>query len=90
MAEKPHKSHKEEVKIDDMSDMIIKWTSVPIGITTVLVAGSVLNLIGYFLRLKDDLGFDPTKQEFVRWAVAGGYYGGFIAGPILAVLSTRL
>lgn len=65
------KQQKGQVNIDNISDMVMKWTSVPMGITTVLVAGSALNLIAYFLKLKDDLGLDPTQQEFIRWTVAG-------------------
>jgi len=75
---------------EDKTDLWFKWLSVPTAITTLLVAGSVLNLIGYFLVLKDDLGFSPTEQELVRWSVAFGYYGGIFAGPFVNMLGNKI
>lgn len=74
----------------DVHDLRAKWLSLPMGITTVLVAGSVLNLMGYFLKIKDELGFEPFEQELVRWAVAGGYYGGIFAGPLVSILGNKI
>ena len=64
----------ENRELEDIKDLLSKWGPIPFGIVTLLVGGSALNLIGYFLKLKDDLGFDPFEQELVRWAVAGGFY----------------
>ncbi|CAI2363804.1 unnamed protein product [Moneuplotes crassus] len=70
--------------------LLDKWITLPMGILTLLVAGSVLNLIGYFLALKDELWLNPREQEFIRWGAAIGYYAGVLAGPLLRSVGTKL
>ncbi len=74
----------------DIQGMISKWASIPFGIVVVLVAGGALNLIPYFLDLKDQLGFEPIHQEFIRWGVLFGYFGGILAGPIVDIIGTTV
>ena len=88
--DKKSKKAEEEISEQELSSLFWKWLTLPIAITTILVAGSVLNLIGYFLALKDELGFEPEEQEFIRWASAIGYYGGFLAGPFIRVLGNKI
>lgn len=76
--------------VDDMRGMITKWVSIPYGILVVLVAGGAVNLIPYFLALKDDLGLTPAEQEFIRWGVLFGYYGGILAGPLVDMIATTI
>lgn len=76
--------------VEDMRGMITKWVSIPYGILVVLVAGGAVNLIPYFLDLKDDLGFSPAEQEFIRWGVLFGYYGGILAGPLVDIIATTI
>jgi hypothetical protein len=82
------KGHKGEIDTDDVSGMITKWASIPFGIVVVLVSGSAINLVPYFLELKDVLGFSPLHQELIRWGVLLGYNGGILSGPIVNVLGT--
>ena len=84
------RNSKEGREYEDVKDLLSKWAPIPYGIVTLLVGGSALNLIGYFLNLKDDLGFDPFEQELVRWAVAGGFYWGILAGPFIHVLGNKI
>lgn len=76
--------------LDDMKGMVTKWVSIPYGIIVVLVAGSAVNLVPYFLDLKEQLGFTPVQQELIRWGVLFGYYGGILAGPIVDGLGTTI
>ena len=80
----------DEDTMDDMQGMISKWVSIPFSICVVLVAGSCLNLIPYFLDLKGKLGFNVVDQEFIRWGVLGGYYGGILSGPIVDIVGTTV
>lgn len=74
----------------DIQGMISKWASIPFGIVVVLVAGSALNLVPYFLDLKDQLGFEPLHQEFIRWGVLFGYFGGILSGPLVDIIGTTI
>lgn len=76
--------------LDDMRGMVTKWVSIPYGIVVVLVAGSAVNLVPYFLDLKGQLGFEPIHQELIRWGVLFGYYGGIVAGPLVDGLGTTI
>lgn len=76
--------------IDNLQGMISKWVSIPFGIIVVLVAGSALNLSDYFLGLKDDLGFTPLEQQFIKWGVYFAYYGGALAGPFVDLVGTTV
>ena len=87
---KEQKSDFDSKTVDDMRGMITKWVSIPFGILVVLVAGGAVNLVPYFLDLKGQLGFDSTAQEFVKWAVLFGYYGGIIAGPLVDIIGTTV
>lgn len=78
------------IDTDDIRGMISKWASIPFGIVTVLVAGGALNLVPYFLDLKDQLGFEPIHQEFIRWGVLFGYFGGILAGPLVDIIGTTV
>mmetsp|Transcript_14083 Transcript_14083/g.15742 ORF Transcript_14083/g.15742 Transcript_14083/m.15742 type:complete len:551 (-) Transcript_14083:41-1693(-) len=78
------------IDTDDIRGMISKWASIPFGIVTVLVAGGALNLIPLFLDLKDQLGFEPIHQEFIRWGVLFGYFGGILAGPLVDLIGTTI
>jgi hypothetical protein len=84
--DKPSSSSSMNVK--DMQGMVTKWASIPFAIVVVLCAGSAINLSGYFLELKDKLGFEPIHQEFIKWGVLFGYYGGFLAGPMVDAFNT--
>jgi len=79
-----------EISTEDIKGMITKWASIPFGILVVLVAGGALNLIPYFLDLKDTLGFEPIHQEFIRWGVLFGYFGGVFAGPLVDIIGTTV
>jgi hypothetical protein len=68
--------------------MVTKWASIPFAIVVVLCAGSAVNLSPYFLELKDQLGFEPIHQSFVKWGVIFGYFGGIIAGPFVDAFNT--
>ena len=74
--------------VQDIQGMVTKWASIPFAVIVVLCAGSSLNLSGYFLDLKDKLGFEPIHQEFVKWGVLFGYYGGILAGPMVDAFNT--
>jgi len=74
--------------VDDIQGMVTKWASIPFAIVVVLCAGSAINLGPYFLELKDQLGFEPIHQSFVKWGVIFGYYGGIIAGPFVDAFNT--
>jgi hypothetical protein len=80
----------DESTIENFQGMISKWVSIPYGIIVVLVAGSALNLADYFLQLKDDLGFSPLDQQFIKWGVVFGYYGGALAGPFVDLVGTTV
>jgi hypothetical protein len=82
------KGSRGEIDNDDISGMITKWASIPFGIVVVLVSGSAINLVPYFLELKDELGFTPVHQELIRWGVLLGYNGGMLSGPLVYVLGT--
>ena len=84
------KEDKGTLSTDDIRGMISKWASIPFGIVTVLVAGGALNLVPYFLDLKDQLGFEPIHQEFLRWGVLFGYFGGILAGPLVDIIGTTV
>ena len=84
------KKNSGEIDSDDIRGMITKWASIPFGILVVLVAGGALNLIPYFLDLKDTLGFEPIHQEFIRWGVIFGYFGGILAGPLVDMIGTTV
>jgi hypothetical protein len=84
------KSKDADIDTDDIRGMISKWASIPFGIVVVLVAGGALNLIPYFLELKDQLGFEPIHQEFIRWGVLFGYFGGILAGPLVDMIGTTI
>ncbi|CAI2359235.1 unnamed protein product [Moneuplotes crassus] len=79
-----------QITSKDIQGMISKWASIPFGIVVVLVAGGALNLVPYFLDLKDKLGFEPIHQEFIRWGVLFGYFGGLLAGPIVDIIGTTI
>lgn len=79
-----------QITSSDIQGMISKWASIPFGIVVVLVAGGALNLVPYFLDLKDKLGFEPIHQEFIRWGVLFGYFGGLLAGPIVDIIGTTI
>ena len=81
---------KGEIDTDDIKGMISKWASIPFGIIVVLVSGSAINLVPYFLALKDTLGFTPVLQEFIRWGVVFGYYGGVLSGPLVDMFGTTI
>lgn len=81
---------KGEIDTEDIKGMITKWASIPFGIIVVLVSGSALNLIPYFLALKDALGFTPVLQEFIRWGVLFGYFGGMLSGPLVDMFGTTI
>lgn len=81
---------KGEIDTEDIKGMITKWASIPFGIIVVLVSGSALNLVPYFLALKDTLGFTPVLQEFIRWGVVFGYYGGILSGPLVDMFGTTI
>ena len=85
-----NKKNAGEISSDDIRGMITKWASIPFGILVVLVAGGALNLIPYFLDLKDTLGFEPLHQEFIRWGVYFGYFGGILAGPLVDLIGTTI
>ncbi|CAI2364988.1 unnamed protein product [Moneuplotes crassus] len=68
--------------------MLTNWSSIPFGIVVVIVAGGALNLVPYFLELKDQLGFETVHQEFIRWGVLFGYYGGILAGPMIDIIGS--
>lgn len=74
--------------VEDIQGMVTKWASIPFAIVVVLCAGSSLNLSAYFLDLKDKLGFEPIHQEFIKWGVLFGYYGGILAGPMVDAFNT--
>ena len=74
----------------DIIGMVSKWVSIPFGIFVVLVAGGTLNLIPYFLEIKDKLGFSPLQQELVRWGTLLGFFGGILSGPIVDILGTTI
>jgi hypothetical protein len=74
---------KGEIDTDDVRGMISKWASIPFGIVVVLVSGSAINLVPYFLELKDELGFTPVHQELIRWGVLLAYNGGMFSGPLV-------
>lgn len=74
----------------DIIGMVTKWVSIPFGILVVLVAGGTLNLVPYFLEIKDKLGFTPLQQELVRWGVLLGFFGGIITGPIVDIIGTTI
>lgn len=76
--------------VEDLRGMISKWVSIPFGVLVIFVAGGAINLSDYFLGLKDQLGFEPIHQEFIRWGVLFGYYGGILAGPIVDALDTTI
>lgn len=76
--------------VEDLRGMIKKWVSIPFGILVVLVAGGCVNLVPYFLELKDQMGFEPIHQEFIKWGVLFGYYGGIIAGPMVDLIGTTI
>jgi hypothetical protein len=82
------KGSRGEIDNDDISGMITKWASIPFGIVVVLVSGSAINLVPYFLELKDELGFSPVHQELIRWGVLLGYNGGMLSGPLVDGLGT--
>jgi hypothetical protein len=84
------KGNKGEIDTDDVSGMITKWASIPFGIIVVLVSGSAINLVPYFLELKDELGFTPVHQELIRWGVLLGYNGGILSGPLVNGLGTTI
>ena len=85
----PKKDHG-DIDTDDIRGMISKWASIPFGIVVVLVAGGALNLVPYFLALSDQLGFEPIHQEFIRWGVLFGYFGGILAGPLVDLIGTTI
>jgi hypothetical protein len=74
----------------DIIGMVTKWVSIPFGVLVVLVAGGTLNLVPYFLEIKDKLGFSPLQQELVRWGVLLGYFGGILSGPLVDILGTTV
>ena len=74
----------------DIIGMVSKWVSIPFGILVVLVAGGTLNLVPYFLEIKDKLGFSPLQQELVRWGVLLGYFGGILSGPLVDIIGTTV
>jgi len=76
--------------IESLEGMISKWVSIPYGIIVVLVAGSALNLAPYFLGLSSKLGFKAIDQQFIKWGVIFGYYGGLVAGPFVDMVGTTV
>jgi len=87
---KESKSDFDARTVEDLKGMINKWVSIPFGILVVLVAGGCVNLVPYFLELKDELGLEPIHQEFIKWGVLFGYYGGILAGPIVDMVGTTI
>ena len=74
----------------NFSGMVSKWVSIPFSVLVILIAGGTLNLVPYFLEIKDKLGFSPVQQELVKWGVLLGYFGGILSGPIVNILGTTV